>query len=142
MATRATAELAAGASERSRKLRTQLRASLMGLDVPGAEALLDRLRQVRVEDFDGRSGWRAFTDAERALRREKEAGRRLELAGEAVRLGLELFGEPVEVDDAAAAKVVVEPEDLQLVAYEVLTADTRTEDGGRVPQAQQEQLSV
>jgi hypothetical protein len=39
-------------------------------------------------------------------------------------------------------KVIVEPEDLQLVAYEVLTADTRTEDTGRVPQAQQEQLSV
>lgn len=141
-AARATAELAAGASERSRKLRTQLRASLMGLDVPGSEALLDRLLQVRVEDFDGRSGWRAFTDAERALRREKEAGRRLELASEVVRLGLELFGEPVEVDDAAAVKVIVEPEDLQLVAYEVLTADTRTEDTGRVPQAQQEQLSV
>jgi hypothetical protein len=114
----------------------------MGLDVPGSEALLDRLRQVRVEDFDGRSGWRAFTDGERALRREKEAARRFELAGEVVRLGLELFGEPVEVDDAAAVKVIVEPEDLQLVAYEVLTADTRTEDTGRVPQAQQEQLSV
>ena len=141
-ATRATAELAAGASERSRKLRTQLRASLMGLDVPEAEALLDRLRQVRVEDFDGRSGWRAFTDAERALRREKDAGRRAGLAAEAVRLGIELFGEPAEADEAAGVKVVVEPEDLQLVAYEVLTADMRTGDRGRLGKTQQEQLSV
>ena len=140
-AARATAELAAGASERSRKLRTQLRASLMGLEVAEAEALLDRLRQVRVEDFDGRSGWRAFTDAERAMRREKDAGQRAALGAEAVRLGLDLFGEPVETDEAATVKVVVRPEDLQLVAYEVLTVDTRTA-SGRAGEVRQEQLLV
>lgn len=117
---RATAEIAAGASERSRKLRTQLRASLVGLDVPNADALLERLRQVRVEDFDGRSGWRAFTDAERALRRERDATLRVQPGIEAVRLGLDLFGEPTASDDDPTAKVVVDPEDLQLVAYEVL----------------------
>jgi superfamily II DNA or RNA helicase len=140
-AARATAEVAAGASERSRKLRTQLRASLMGLDVPGAEALLERLRQVRVEDFDGRSGWRTFTDAERALRREKDAARRAGLGVEVVRLGFELFGQPEEGNDEAAAMIVVEAEDLQLVAYEVLAPAPVSTDV-RQGERQQERLQV
>ena len=52
---RSSAEVAAGASERSRKLRTELRAGLDGLEVERADDLLEPLTQVRVEDFDGRS---------------------------------------------------------------------------------------
>jgi len=84
MLERSTAAVAAGASERSRKLRTELRGGFEGLEPDGAENLLDRLLQVRVEDYDGRSGWRRFDDARRLLRRAKTLGERREAATELV----------------------------------------------------------
>ena len=115
---RATAEVARGASERSRKLRLRLRANLAGLEVDGADALLDRLLQVRVEDYDGRTGWRSFVDAERALAKSSPEARH-GLAQKVVGTGLELLGPPV-AEDESPERVVVLAEDLQLVAYEVL----------------------
>ena len=69
---RSQAELQRGASERSRKLRNEVRANAAGLDVEGLNDLLERLLQVRVEDFDARSRWRGFDDARRALRRARK----------------------------------------------------------------------
>jgi superfamily II DNA or RNA helicase len=119
-AVRATAEIAAGASERSRKLRTQLRADLAGLGVEGADELLERLLQVRVEDYDGRSGWDGFRKAAARLRKAADASNRRTATQDTVRRGVELFGPPEESGDMVGATVAVVPEDLQLVAYEVL----------------------
>lgn len=119
---RSTAQIAAGASERSRRLRTELRAGLDGLEVEDADQLLERLLQVRAEDFDGRSGWRAFDDARRQLRRATTLGERREAALAVVERGLDVFGAPVDAEAYELGPVGVEPEDIRLVAYEALVA--------------------
>ena len=117
---RSTAQIAAGASERSRKLRAELRAGLEGLEIEGAEDLLERLLQVRVEDFDGRSGWRPFDDARRHLRRAQTLGERREAAVSVVELGLDLLGAPVDIDAGELGPVEVGVEEIRLIAYEEL----------------------
>ncbi len=119
---RSTAQIAAGASERSRSLRTELRGGFSGLEIEGAEDLLERLLQVRAEDFDGRSGWRPFDDARRRLRRAETLGERREAALAVVERGLELFGAPVDADAEELGPVEVNPEEIRLIAYEVLIA--------------------
>jgi len=122
MLERSTAAVAAGASERSRQLRTELRGGFEGLEPDGEEDLLDRLLQVRVEDYDGRSGWRRFDDARRVLRRAKTLGERREAATELVEAGVDLFGAPVQEEDVIE-RIEVAPEDIRLVAYEALVAE-------------------
>lgn len=117
---RSTAEVAAGASERSRQLRQELRGNLAGLEVEDGDRLLDRLLQVRIEDYDGRSGWRRFSEERRRLNRAETLGERREAAEGVVRLGLDLFGEPIDDVDEAIAPIEVSPDELQLVAYEAL----------------------
>jgi superfamily II DNA or RNA helicase len=117
---RSTAQVAAGASERSRKLRTELRSGLSGLEIEGGEDLLERLLQVRAEDFDGRIGWRPFEDARRQLRKATTLGERREAAQLAVELGLDLFGAPIESDADEIGPVEVNPEEIRLIAYESL----------------------
>ena len=121
---RSTAQIQAGASERSRKLRNELRGGLEGLSLDGAELLLERLLQVRAEDYDARSGWRSFDDARRRLRRAESIGlgERREAALAVVERGLDLFGAPIdnETGDQLNSQVVVSPAVLQLVAYESL----------------------
>jgi superfamily II DNA or RNA helicase len=119
---RSTAAVAAGASERSRALRTELRAGFHGLELEGADDLLDRLLQVRVEDYDGRSGWRRFDDARRRLRRASTLGERREAASEVIEAGLELLGAPVD-ESEPTEQLEVAPEQIQLVAYEALVED-------------------
>lgn len=114
------AELQAGASERSRQLRSELRAKFAGVEVPGAGELLDRLLQVRVEDYDGRSGWHRFREARKRLREAKTAGARHDAALAIVAAGLDLFGLPEAEAEGVADPVTVEPDQLRLVAYEVL----------------------
>jgi superfamily II DNA or RNA helicase len=121
---RAQAELQRGASERSRKLRTELRANSEGLEVDDLNALVERLLQVRVEDYDGRSGWRPFDDARRALRRAETEGQRYDAAVELGRHGLELFGAPVDEPGPDPAGEV-QADSLRLVAYEALVSDNR-----------------
>ncbi|MGI8729279.1 MAG: SNF2-related protein [Solirubrobacteraceae bacterium] len=116
---RSTAEVARGASERSRAIRTEIRADAGDLDVEGLDDLLDRLLQVRAEDFDGRSGWRRFKDARRTLKRADTEGERFDAARVVVELGLELFGGPV-AEDLDASPTEVTATDIQLVAYEAL----------------------
>jgi hypothetical protein len=76
--------------------------------VDGGNRLLDRLLQVRIEDYDGRSGWRRFSEE----RRQAAEG--------VVRLGLDLFGEPIDEPDESIGPIEVNPDELQLVAYEAL----------------------
>lgn len=117
---RSQADLARGASERSRKLRTELRGNAAGLGVEGLDDLLERLLQVRVEDFDGRSGWRRFDDARRSLRRAETEGERNAAARASVEHGLDLFGRPISEEEDATDAADVRPEALRLVAYEAL----------------------
>ena len=76
--------------------------------------------QVRVEDFDGRSGWRRFDDARRGLRRASTLGERREAATEVVAAGVDLLGAPVDADTSALGPVEVSAEEIRLVAYEEL----------------------
>jgi hypothetical protein len=117
---RATAQLVAGASERSRQLRTELRANLGGIDIEGKDDLLARLLQVRSEDYDGRSGWHRFQDARRRLRGAPTLGERRDAGEFAVRAGLDLFGSPVEETREDIGTIEIAPEQLRLVAYELL----------------------
>ncbi len=117
---RSTAQLVAGASERSRRMRTEIRSGITGLEVAGAEELLARLLQVRVEDYDGRSGWSRFDDARRRLRGARTLGERRDAGEILVAAGLALFGDPLPEGDGLLPPVEVQPEDLRLVAYELL----------------------
>jgi superfamily II DNA or RNA helicase len=121
---RAGAQLVAGASEGSRRLRTELRANLAGLGIDGIDDLLARLLQVRIEDFDGRSGWRRFQEARRRLRGAPTIGERRDAGTAVVQEGLALFGPPVQEADGPLESPVVSPDELRLVAYEVLTSRT------------------
>jgi Helicase conserved C-terminal domain len=118
---RSQAELQRGASERSRKLRNELRANAAGLDIEGLDDLLERLLQVRVEDYDARSGWRAFDDARRALRRAETEGERYRAAADVAQRGIDLLGRPVAEDEDEALTQIA-ADDLQLVSYEALVA--------------------
>jgi len=116
---RATAALQRGASERSRRLRLQIRdiANIVG-DVDGLGDLLDRLEEVRIEDFDHRHQMRPFQDRLREAKRATTAGERHDLLLDVVRRGVVLFGRPE--GNAAAEPDIVQPADLQLVAWELL----------------------
>lgn len=120
---RSQAELHRGASERSRKLRQEIRGNAAGLEIDDLDLVLDRLLQVRVEDFDARSGWRPFDDARRALRRADTEAERHEAATELAQRGLDLLGAPEEETPVEAVSEVATGE-LQLVAYEALVSPT------------------
>jgi superfamily II DNA or RNA helicase len=117
---RATAALQRGASERSRRLRLQIRelADITG-DIEGLGDLLDRLEEVRVEDFDHRHEMRPFQDKLRDARRAPTTGERHDLLVDVARRGLALFGRPH--GDAGSEPGIVEARDLQLVAWELLS---------------------
>jgi Helicase conserved C-terminal domain/PLD-like domain/SNF2-related domain len=134
---RSTSQIAAGASERSRRLRAELRAGFEGFEVEGADELLERLLQVRAEDFDGRSGWRPFDDARRGLRRAGTLGERREAAILVVERGLDLFGAPIDEDADDLGPVEVEAGEIRLVAYEALVEGLR---GAPEPQGTPAQL--
>jgi superfamily II DNA or RNA helicase len=116
---RTTAALQRGASERSRRLRLQIleMANIVG-DVEGLGDLLDRLEEVRIEDFDHRHEMRPFQDRVRESRRAATAGERHDLLLDVVRRGISLFGRPE--GDAEPEPDLVRAEDLQLVAWELL----------------------
>jgi superfamily II DNA or RNA helicase len=134
---RATAEVARGASERSRAIRTEIRADASDLDVEGLDDLLDRLLQVRAEDFDGRSGWRRFQDARRTLKRAGTSGERFHAARVVVDLGLQLFGAPIP-EVVGPSPTEVKSSDIQLVAYEALIEANALE----TPHAPVEQMEL
>jgi hypothetical protein len=113
------AELHRGASEKSNKLRRELvtQTQDVGDELTDLDDLLDRLEQVRVEDYDARVKGSQFERLRRDLKKAADAPQRLELTRRLIELGL--FGRPVDEDALASAKPVT-PDDLQLVSYEVL----------------------
>lgn len=131
---RSTAAAAAGGSERSRTLRLELRAGLDGLGIDGAPDLLERLLQVDVGQYDGRSGWSRFNDARRRLRRAETEGARRDAGLAVVDAGMTLLGAPTAQDDSALLAAEVRAVDLQLVAYEVVVPNQP----GRAPEMQME----
>src|SRR5262249_21598684 len=142
---RSTAAVAAGASERSRAMRAELRGGLSGMELDRADELLDRLLQVRVEDYDGRSGWRRFDDLRRTLRRARSLGERRRAAELLVEAGLELFGSPID-DEVVAERIEVTPDEIRLVAYEALVAGevrpARIESADRLFEQEGDQLAM
>jgi superfamily II DNA or RNA helicase len=121
---RATAALQRGASEKSRRMRQQIRElSEVAAEVEGVSDLLDRLEEVRVEDYDHRQEMRPFQDRLREARRAPTAGERHDLLVDVVERGLALFGHPQGSDTAHAE--VVEPDQLRLVAWELLVENVK-----------------
>lgn len=129
---RSTAQVSSGASERSRKIRAELRGGLGDLGIEGSDELLDRLLQVRAEDFDGRLGWRGFEEARRQLRKAATLGERREAGLVVVERGLDLFGAPIDGDADDLGPVEVSAEEIRLIAYESLVYK---EPGEAPPQA-------
>jgi superfamily II DNA or RNA helicase len=117
-ARRNTAALIRGASERSAKIRTRLIDASDGLDVPALDPLLDRLEQVRIEDYDTQPGYDSFMDHLRQAERADDDDERARLIDDLAKRGLQLLGEP-EDDDGYAA-VAVDPDELRLTAWEIL----------------------
>lgn len=116
---RSTAAITRGASEGSSKVRAQLLSVTADLDVDGLDPLLDRLEQVRVEDFDARPGYRPFRDRLRHAQRSDSLAERRQLLVDLTQRGLELFGMP-EPDDDDSAATDISAEELRLVAWELL----------------------
>ena len=117
----AAAELHRGASQKSNRLRMEILAKTEDLDKrpETLDDLLDRLEQVRVEDYDAVTRGSQFE----AVRKQLGAAETMEERETAARLvaeeGLALFGHPVS-DDVIAQTREVLPADIQLVAYEAL----------------------
>ncbi len=128
---RATADIARGASERSSKLRLELRqlAEAAGVDSDELIQLLDRLEQVRVEDYDARPGYEPFQERVRRARRAEDAVERAKWLHEAVTRGLELFGSPEQAQEVSNIEVLAEQ--LTLVSWEwLLTREPAAPDVG------------
>ena len=87
-------------------------------EIEGLGDLLDRLEEVRVEDFDHRPEMRPFQDKLRDARRAPTAGERHDLLVDVARRGLALFGRPH--GEAGSVPDMVDAQDLQLVAWELL----------------------
>lgn len=118
----AQAELYRGASQKSNALRREVLGQTADFDeVPdGLDDLLDRLEQVRIEDYDARTKGSDFYRARRDLKTATTRDDRYAAATLLAATGLELLGAPA--DDQAAPGRDVRPEDLQLISYEVLLA--------------------
>jgi hypothetical protein len=115
---RATADIAKGASERSSKMRQRLKEAAVGVESDEVDLLLDRLEEVRIEDFDHKEGFSTLEEKLRSAHREEDTGARKALVLEVAQRGLELFGRPEE--EAASAPVEVKASDLTLVSWEAL----------------------
>jgi hypothetical protein len=133
-ARRATAAVIRGASERSARLRAQLLAASADLELPDLDALLDRLEQVRVEDYDARPGYRPFQERVRAAGKADSVAQRRTIVADVAERGLALFGRPEVATEPEAIEVA--PEDLRLVAWEVLRSRTKA------PEAEHRQLEL
>jgi superfamily II DNA or RNA helicase len=117
---RATADIARGASARSSKLRLELRQIAEAAAFEGDDfgLLLERLEQVRVEDYDASHGFDSFQERVRRARRSEDTDERAQWLADAVTRGLEVFGPPEE--EATGSTIEVGPDQLTLVSWEWL----------------------
>jgi superfamily II DNA or RNA helicase len=115
----ATASIARGASERSRRMREKLIVLAQRSDDSGEiiASLLDRLDEVRIEDFDHERGYRNLTDSIREAERIAEAVIPTDVLKNIAELGVQLLGSPA---DTAADLKPVAPDEMVLVAWEKL----------------------
>ena len=126
-AARNTASLTRGASERSANLRIRIIDALGNHEVQPIEQLLDRLEQVRVEDYDSAIGYESFMERLRHAERSETAGERQHSLEALAVAGLELFGEPIE-SEHETAPVEVAAEDLQLTAWQIIAEPVTKQD--------------
>lgn len=118
---RATAAIQRGASERSRQMREQIReiAANVG-EVERVDDVLDRLEEVRVEDYDHRPELTRVRGLIAAARKaDVPVGQRHDLLADIATAALALFGPPVG-ESEAGSDVSVSPTSLRLVSWEVL----------------------
>jgi superfamily II DNA or RNA helicase len=115
---RSTAAVTRGASEGSSRVRAQLLSLCADLEVEELDPLLDRLEQVRVEDYDARPGYRPFRDRLRHAQRSDSPAERRDLLLELAARGKEMFGDPEPDDEIEPTEV--QPGEMRLVAWEVL----------------------
>lgn len=135
-AARNTAKTTRGASERSARFRARLLA-VAGDEPPAVvDDLLDRLEQVRVEDYDTDRRHEQLMDRLRAAEKEDDGDRREQLVADLAERGIDLFGE-YEEDDEDTYTVTVDPDSLRLTAWETLV-----ERPGASPQPVSKQLSI
>lgn len=118
----ATADVLKGASERSARLRAQLRdlAESCDLESEDLTALLDRLEEVAVEDFDHRPEYKRMLEGLRRAKREDALGARRDAVAAAVVEGLDLLGTPQE---ESVERIPLDPSELTLVSWELLVSE-------------------
>lgn len=135
-AARNTAKTTRGASERSARFRARLLA-VAGEEPPASvDDLLDRLEQVRVEDYDTDRRYEQLMERLRSAEKEDDAERRKRLVADLAQRGIDLFGE-YEEDDEDTFTVTVDPDNLRLTAWETLV-----EQPGASPKPVTVQLSI
>jgi len=115
---RSTAAVTRGASERSARLRADLLGLAGGEAIDGLDDLLDRLEQVRIEDYDARAGYRTVENLRRRARRTEIPSERRAALLDLVARSNDLLGPPEETEPIEASEV--EPSQLRLVAWELL----------------------
>ena len=118
---RATAAIQRGASERSRQMREQIREIAANVsEIEGVGEVLDRLEEVRVEDYDHRPELQQVRGLIAAARRaDVPLGQRHDLLADIATAALGLFGPPVG-ESETGTEVSVSPTSLRLVSWEVL----------------------
>jgi superfamily II DNA or RNA helicase len=114
----ATATVARGASERSRRIRERLIVLSKSLDADAERIgmVLDRLDEVRIEDFDHERGYRTLMDGLKALETTR-ADDSLQVFADLLERALDLIGTP---SDSATENKPIAAEDLVLVSWEKL----------------------
>lgn len=110
--------LDSGASKKSNQLRLEIRSGVAELD-EALDDLLERLAQVRIEDYDAVTRNSQFEIVRRQLKAADTAEGRLIAATLLAEEGLTLFGHPVSYQVRAQTRYVTAQE-VQLVAYEAL----------------------
>ncbi|CAN5839451.1 hypothetical protein BH23ACT8_BH23ACT8_03100 [soil metagenome] len=118
---RHTSAVTRGASERSAQLRARLLGVLGNTEMDEVDDLLDRLEQVRVEDYDADSRYAALRGKLRDAERSETPADTHRLLLDVAQRGIDLFGPP-EDDDEDAFETVVKPDDLRLTSWEWLVS--------------------
>jgi superfamily II DNA or RNA helicase len=119
-ARRTASQVLRGASERSARLRTRLLDVTGNLELAELDPLLDRLEQVRIEDYDAASGYEPFMDRIRRAERTDVLAERVTLLRDIAERGIALLGDAEDESAGSDVAIEVRPADLKLTAWEIL----------------------